>query len=447
MRCSVADKESGDNVGSEFLNLLVSRLGEQELAGAMEEFLARQSPKEMPKANLSGIKKPLALYRGTNLTEADLSHSEFLAADFTDANLTDANLKGVALPKANCSKSRLLRANMTEAHLVEAVFDSAFLRQADLTRADLRRASFRKANLVGAKLHHANLEGADLTGADLRLAKLNNASLRGAKLYDARLGKADLTGADLCELDLSRLDLSGSQLKGANLSKAILVETNLTGADLTGCLVYGVAAWNTALGGTTQAELIISGPGEPMVTVDHLEIAQFVYLLNNAAIRDVIDTIARKAVLILGRFTERKPVLDALRGEIRRLGYLPMVFDFERPTQRDFTETIMTLAGMSVFVIADITSPRSTPLELQATVPNYMIPFVPIIQRGEEPFSMFVDLQGKYDWVMDTLEYDTVDNLVRGLEKAVILPALERHRELVLKKGTKRSARSIKDYV
>jgi hypothetical protein len=29
------------------------------------------------------------------------------------------------------------------------------------------------------------------------------------------------------------------------------------------------------------------------------------------------------------------------------------------------------LAGLSCFVIADITNPRSAPLELQATVPNY----------------------------------------------------------------------------
>ena len=47
------------------------------------------------------------------------------------------------------------------------------------------------------------------------------------------------------------------------------------------------------------------------------------------------------------------------------------------------------LAGLSRFVIVDITNPRSAPLELQATVPEYMIPFVPIIQEGEEPFAMF----------------------------------------------------------
>ena len=39
------------------------------------------------------------------------------------------------------------------------------------------------------------------------------------------------------------------------------------------------------------------------------------------------------------------------------------------------------LAGLSRFVIADITNPRSAPLELQATVPEYMITFVPIIEK------------------------------------------------------------------
>jgi hypothetical protein len=60
------------------------------------------------------------------------------------------------------------------------------------------------------------------------------------------------------------------------------------------------------------------------------------------------------------------------------------VFNFERPEKSDFTETVRTLAGLCRFIIADITSPRSTPLELQATVPEYMITFIPIIEDGEE---------------------------------------------------------------
>ena len=65
-----------------------------------------------------------------------------------------------------------------------------------------------------------------------------------------------------------------------------------------------------------------------------------------------------------------------------RSGYLPIIFDFERPTDRDLTETVKILAGLSRFVIADVTNTSSVPLELQATVPEYMVPFVTIAQRG-----------------------------------------------------------------
>jgi len=52
----------------------------------------------------------------------------------------------------------------------------------------------------------------------------------------------------------------------------------------------------------------------------------------------------------------------------------------------------MTLAGMCLFIIADITPPQSVQLEIEAAIPNYMISCVSIIQEGEVPFTMFVDL-------------------------------------------------------
>ncbi len=115
-----------------------------------------------------------------------------------------------------------------------------------------------------------------------------------------------------------------------------MVRTDLRGATLTNCRVYGVSVWDE-VGRTEQDNLIITPGGEPSITVDNLKIAQFIYLLlNNAEIRDVIDTIARKAVLILGRFTpERKAVLDALRETLRTQGYVPILFDFGRPSSRN----------------------------------------------------------------------------------------------------------------
>ena len=69
------------------------------------------------------------------------------------------------------------------------------------------------------------------------------------------------------------------------------------------------------LNGANQSSLVITSPDEPVITVDDMQVAQFIYLLlNNENIRSFIDTITSKVVLILGRFSEqRKPILDAIR--------------------------------------------------------------------------------------------------------------------------------------
>jgi len=196
---------------------------------------------------------------------------------------------------------------------------------------------------ISLDLSRANLWGADLSGADLSEADLSGANLSGANLRGAHLSEADLGGANL----------RGADLSGANLQGARLLGTNFEGADLTGCLVYGVSAWNLNLVGTKQLNLVITelltiDIDKPVITVDNLEVAQFIYLLlHNEKIREVIDTITSKAVLILGRFTpDRKVVLDAIRESLRQRNYLPILFDFEAPGSRDFTETISTLAHM-----------------------------------------------------------------------------------------------------
>ena len=199
-----------------------------------------------------------------------------------------------------------------------------------------------------------------------------------------------------------------------------------------------------------QRGLVIVSPDQSPITVDDLEVAQFVYLMyQNPKIRRVIDTITSRAVLILGRFTpERKVVLDGIREELRRRDFVPILFDFEKPSQRDFTETILTLAGMARFVIADISNPKSSPLELQATVPNYMIPFVPILQSGEEPFAMFRDLKQKYDNGCRTLSsHDSLENLRLAFEPAIIVPALEEHAELAARKARDLVKRDIRSYL
>ena len=295
------------------------------------------------------------------------------------------------------------------------------------------------AHLVGANLTGADLRKADLRGATLRKAKLNGANLIHAILANARLIGADLSRAALCSADLSGAKFSEAKLTGADLRNANLTDADLTSADLTGCCIYGVSAWGLKLSkDTKQQNLVITRPWEPEVTVDNIEVAQFIHLLlHNDKIRDAIDTIGKKGVLLLGRFTEgRIATLERLREELRKRDFLPIVFNFDKPKTKDFTETVRLLAGLSRFVIADITNPKSTPLELQATVPEYMIPFVPILEHGEQPFAMFRDLWIKHrQWVLDPIRYPSVDRLIEVLDTEIIKPAQVKFAELLAMKA------------
>jgi hypothetical protein len=383
-------------------------------------------------AHFALLQKGVAVWNASRPYRPDLSNAKLVAWNLRSANLARTNLSGALLSSAN---------------LVEANLSLADLSGADLSPAALNDANLSGANLARANLSGAALEGADLSGARLEGANLSGASLLRADLIGAFLHGADLRGARIGWANLSRANLRRADLRGANLFATLLVETKLKGAVLTGCRVYGVSAWNVKLSkDTKQQDLIITPPEESEVAVDNIEVAQFVYLLlHNAKIRDVIDTIGRRGVLLLGRFTEgRIAVLERLREELRRRGYVPIVFDFDKPETKDFTETVRLLAGLSKFVIADITNPKSAPLELQATVPEIMVPFLPIIEEGQEPFAMLTDLWVKHrDWVFEPLHYSSLEALIGALDNEIIEPAKVRFAELLAMKAEKMKGKHV----
>ncbi|MGA2842932.1 MAG: pentapeptide repeat-containing protein [Steroidobacteraceae bacterium] len=350
-----------------------------------------------------------------DFAEADLSGMKLNGANLNDAILIGAHLDGAFLGSANLSGAFLGRAILIEASLLDTNLSETFLIEADLSRARLDNADLSGAILSEARLPGTSLYKAKLGGAFLRGANLSGAFLSEAKLSGANLSLANLTGANLTEADLS-----GASLDGANLTGA-----DLRGADLTGCSIYGVSAWGLKLENAKQHNLIITRQGEPKITVDNIEVAQFIYLLlYNEKLRGVIDTITSKVVLILGRFTdERKVVLDALREALRKLNYLPILFDFAVPATRDITETVSLLAGMARFIIADVTDPSSIPKELEAIVPNLAVPVQPLLEGSSRPYAMFKDYYGKYDWVLPVYRYEGLEPLLLTLADKVIAPA------------------------
>lgn len=417
---------------SELLKGGVAEWNEWRAAGGVVPQLAR--------ADLRGCDLRLANLAGADLFRADLTGAQLYRADLSGSVLTEANLAGAILHEAELSGADLTSASMQGAVLSEARLRSALLFRANLRGANCRAAQFQlaslraasmvRANLIGAGFGGADLSGADLAKADLFEADLSAAKIAGASLSDANLSDADLSHSSLLEANLSGANLSRSKLVGSilrrsNLSNARLVDCDCRGVDLRGSRVYGVSVWNVQLEDALQENLTITPPDEASITLDNVEVAQFIYLLlNNARVRDVIDTFTTKVVLILGRFTpERKPVLDRLREEIRRHNYLPVLFDFDKPASRSFTETVATLAHMARFIIADITEPRSIPQELQRVAPD--VPSVPIqliIQEGFAEWGMLPDLFD-YPWVLRPHRYAGIDQLLAELSTHVIAPA------------------------
>lgn len=358
-----------------------------------------------------------------DLREANLSKANLRGADLREADLRKADLFGVDFRGAYLS-----RAKLSEANLSYAVLTEADLRGADLERVDLSWAKLIRTDLRGANLREADLHAARLTWADLSTANLSGADLSGAFLREASLREAHLSGADL-----SWANLRGANLANANLERAMLVNTICNKAIFTGCRIHGISAWDLQLEEAQQTNLIITPTGEPDITVDNLEVAQFIYLLlNNPRIREVIDTITSKVVLILGRFTpERKVVLDAIRESLRTKNYSPVVFDFEKPLTRDLTETVMILAAMAKFVIADITDAKSIPQELMAIVPNLpSVAVQPLLLASQKEYGMFERFK-RFPWVLETVLYQDQETLLHSLESTVILPAEQKAKELL----------------
>ncbi len=318
-----------------------------------------------------------------------------------------------------------------------AMLQRAYLFQANLSEANLNGADLSMAMLIEANLKRAKLEETKLFQANLSIADLSGTDLRKAVPFQADFDEATLCGVDfrkviLYGVSFRKANLTGANLSEANLTNAILVDTILENANITDCLIYGISVWNVSLKDTVQKNLIITPPDEPNITVDNLEVAQFIYLLlNNKKIRDVIDTITSKVVLILGRFTpERKVVLDAIRNELRKRNYTPVLFDFEKPANRDITETVSTLAHMARFVIADLTDAKSIPQELKTIVPNLpSVPIQPLLLNSQREYGMFEHFT-RFPWVLPIYHYRDEDSLLQSLKENIIEPAEQKAQEL-----------------
>lgn len=342
---------------------------------------------------------------------------ELRGADLRGAKLSGALLVGADLTGADLGDAVMTWADLGGADLTGAILRSADLRDASFKGAHLVRVDAREANLADANLAGADLTEANLAKCDLSRAFLPEANLLRANLADAMLAASTLSGANVRWVDLSRADLADANLMGAHL-----VGTYLDGANLTGSHVYGIAAWDVRVDAKTrQNDLVITPAEQASISVDSVDVAQFIYLLvNNRKIREVIDGVTSKVVLILGRFTaSRMRILEGIKRALRTMGFTPVLFDWETPASKDVTGTVETIARMARFILADLTDPRSIPHELATIVPFLRTtPVVLLRESGADGYTMADDLLA-YPWVREVMEYPSGEWLIERLADVI----------------------------
>lgn len=302
---------------------------------------------------------------------------------------------------------------------------SADLSDCDLTTfKELRGFKFQKVNFS-----NCNLKGIDFTGSQFRKAQFQNSDMRNTKfdgcnceltnfidtnLNEASFKNAIVEGANFSNSSLFKTDFTKANLTGSKLMWAKIIETNFSNCDLTNARVYGASIWDTKLKDCIQSNIIITKRKDFEISVDNLEIAPFLYLIiSNSKIKSVIETLTSKIVLILGRFTEdRKLILDRLKEKLQAQNYVPVIFDFQKPFNKDFIEPVLIIAQLAKFVIADFSDPKIVLEEVPLIVRNTSTVIIPILEDGQREPVTLLNLRVNQRSITKTFYYQSSEDLV-----------------------------------
>lgn len=265
----------------------------------------------------------------------------------------------------------------------------------DLQVKGMNRINFSGMNLSSISVSGAFAEGLNLQGSvfedsHFEEGDFSRANFSGATFRNTKFNKTILTGAFFDDATFVNCNLNRVNLVGASFHIKEITET----------VVYGIAAWDMQTSDDMkQSKLVIEKTyalysdliqqGKVPMMVDDIELAQFVYYLSNhKKIRDALNILNDRGVLLLGRFKDGGlERLYSMREWFQGKGYMAMIFDFLRPDNLSLTETVVTMAGLSKFVVVDL-SGSSIPAELQSILSQIK---KPVLAFGD-PYALFPDL-------------------------------------------------------
>ncbi|GGG37263.1 hypothetical protein GCM10011344_42580 [Dokdonia pacifica] len=327
----------------------------------------------------------------------------------SDKSLRNYQSYHISLSIASLPKMKLSRRKFKQFDFSRLKIQSSEFNYVEFDDCDFFETQFDNSKFNYCIFKNCTFKKTYFIGANLNYSKFNN-----CKFIGCNLSKTEqyLTKYDNCTILYT-------YLKFANLTETHLYKTTIDSSK-----IYGVSTWGIKIEGSISKNLIITNDIEDNsseISVDNIEIAQFIYMLiDNRKIRDVVTSLTSKVILILGRFTdERLEVLEGIKQKIRELGYIPVLFTFSPSLNRDLTETIQLIANISKMVFADITDPKSIPQELSTIIPNLpSLKVQPLLLEGNREYAMF-EHWNRYPWVEDIFEYSSEQHLLSNVQKLI----------------------------
>ena len=274
-----------------------------------------------------------------------------------------------------------------------------------------------------------DFSGIHLTNASVHLAfaeglNMRNAEVVGCHFEEGDFSRADFSNTTFVNTKFNKTILTDAVFEGATFINCNLNRVNLVNADfrlkeIRETVVYGISAWDLKTDpAMKQSRLVIEksyelysdliASGKIPMMVDDIEMAQFVYYLSSHKnMRNMINILNSKGVLLLGKFKDGGlERLYSLMDWFKARNYTPMLFDFERPNSLDYTETVITMAGLAKFIVADL-SGGSVPQELYATLSSFQKPV--IVYSDQPAYSMFKDIKRKNRFSFEIVFSDEKD--------------------------------------
>jgi len=161
------------------------------------------------------------------------------------------------------------------------VYNLPELENFNFSNCDFHSSSFRNGSYINCVFDFSSINFSDLVDAYFYNCTFKNSSLRVSKIGSAHFINCNFENSDLSYCSAEKTDFTGSVFKNTRLEYIRFVKCNFSDTKINYCFFYGTSTWDIIADDSIQQDIVITSNDDNLITVDNIELAQFIYLLPN----------------------------------------------------------------------------------------------------------------------------------------------------------------------